>query len=81
MFSVQSVPRLHEESIVLCEFCSLQPVSSARELQPKDASQRGQEPLDTEAEDAIPLEAATKQRSEDRGWEHHSVCVIVICKT
>jgi hypothetical protein len=32
----------------------------------KGASQGRQEPLDTEAEDATPLEAATKQRSEDR---------------
>jgi hypothetical protein len=29
-------------------------------------SQRGQEPLDTEAEEATPLEAVIKQRSENR---------------
>jgi hypothetical protein len=34
------------------------------------ASQRGEEPLGTEAEDATPLEAATKQRSENGDWEH-----------
>jgi hypothetical protein len=45
---------------------SWRPVSSVRELQRKGASQRGQGPLDTEAEDATLLEAATKQRSEDR---------------
>jgi hypothetical protein len=39
-------------------------------MQQKDGSQRGQESLDTEAEDAIALEAATKQRSEDRDREH-----------
>jgi hypothetical protein len=43
---------------------------SARELQLKGARQRGQEPLVTEAEDATPLEAATKRRTEDRDWEH-----------
>jgi hypothetical protein len=36
----------------------------------ESASQRGQGPLDTEAEDATPLKAATKQRSEDSDWEH-----------
>jgi hypothetical protein len=51
-------------------FGSWKPVSSARELQLKGASQREQEPLDTEAEDATPLEAVTKQRSEDRDGEH-----------
>jgi hypothetical protein len=39
-------------------------------MQMKGSSQRGQEQLDTEAEDATPLEAATKQRSEDCEWEH-----------
>jgi hypothetical protein len=37
-------------------------VSSFRELQMKGASQRGQEPLDTEVEDATLLEATTRQR-------------------
>jgi hypothetical protein len=49
---------------------SWKPVCSARELQLKGAGQRGQEPLDTEAEDAILLVAATKQRTEDRDTEH-----------
>jgi hypothetical protein len=40
-------------------------VSSATELQLKDACKRGQERLDREAEVATPLEAAIKQRSED----------------
>jgi hypothetical protein len=35
-------------------------------VQLKGASQRGQEPLDTEAEDATPSEAATKNRSDGR---------------
>jgi hypothetical protein len=43
-------------------FGSWKPVSTAQELQMKDASQRGQETLDTEAEDATPLETSTKQR-------------------
>jgi hypothetical protein len=30
--------------------------------------------LDTEAEEATPLEAVIKQRSENRDWEHYSVC-------
>jgi hypothetical protein len=51
-------------------FGSWKPVSSTRELQLKGASQRGQEPLDTEAEDAPPLEATKKQRTEGRDWEH-----------
>jgi hypothetical protein len=34
------------------------------------ASQQGQEPIDTEAEDATLLEALTKQRD----WEHLSLC-------
>jgi hypothetical protein len=42
-------------------------VSSARELKLKGVTQREQEPLDTEAEDAALLEAAIKQRNEDRG--------------
>jgi hypothetical protein len=45
---------------VLSEFVSWKPVSSARELQLNGASQSGQEPLNTEAEDATSLEAATK---------------------
>jgi hypothetical protein len=49
-------------------------VSSAPELRLKDAGQRGQESLDMETEDATPLEATTKQRSEDRDREHQSVC-------
>jgi hypothetical protein len=44
--------------------------SLSRELQRKGASQQGQEPLDTETEDPTLLEAATKQRSEDRDWEY-----------
>jgi hypothetical protein len=52
------------------QFGSWKPVSSARELQPKAACQRGQEPLDTEAENATKLVAATKQRSED-GYGRH----------
>jgi hypothetical protein len=51
-------------------FDSWKPVSSAREMQLKGASQRGQEPLDMEVEGAIPLEAVTRQRSEDRHEEH-----------
>jgi hypothetical protein len=57
----------------IVRFCSWKPVSSARQLQLKGASQRGQEPLDTEAEDATLLEAATKQRSENRDRKHKSV--------
>jgi hypothetical protein len=49
---------------VRCEFGSWKPVSSSRELQLR--GQRGQEPLDMEADDGTPLEAATKQRSEYR---------------
>jgi hypothetical protein len=63
MFSIQSVPRLHEESI-------LRSVSTARELQLKGDSQRGQVSLNNKAENATPLEAATKQRSEDGNGEH-----------
>jgi hypothetical protein len=47
------------------QFSSWKPVTSAQELQPKGASQGRQEPLDTEAENATNLEAATKQRKED----------------
>jgi hypothetical protein len=47
-------------------FCSWKPVSSAPELYRKVARHREQEPLDTDAEDATPLETATKQRSDDR---------------
>jgi hypothetical protein len=65
VFSMRSVPRLHTESIWRCKFGSWKPVSSAWELQLKGASQRGQEPFDTEADDATPLEAAIRQRSED----------------
>jgi hypothetical protein len=36
----------------------------------KGASQREQQPLDMQAEEATLLEAATKERSEDRDWEH-----------
>jgi hypothetical protein len=36
----------------------------------KGASQRGQEPLDMEAEHAAQLEAATKHCSEDLDGEH-----------
>jgi hypothetical protein len=51
---------------VVSYFGSWKPVSSVREPHLKAASQRGQEPLDTEAEDATLLEAATKQRSGGR---------------
>jgi hypothetical protein len=40
----------------------------------RGTSQRGQEPLDTEAEDATLLKAATRQRNEDHDGEHQSVC-------
>jgi hypothetical protein len=66
MFSMRSAPKLHKESTVHC-------VSSAVESQLVNLprrSQRVQEPLVTEAEDATPLEGATKQRSEERDWEH-----------
>jgi hypothetical protein len=42
-------------------------------MQLKGARQKRQEPLDTKAEVATPLETATKQRSEHRNWEHWSV--------
>jgi hypothetical protein len=64
VFSMRFVPKLHKESIARPD--RWKPVSSARELQRKGASQREQEPLDKEAEEATLLEAATKQRSEDR---------------
>jgi hypothetical protein len=64
VFSMRSAPRLHKESILRCG------VSSARELQLRGTSQRGQKPLNMEAEDATLLEAATKQRSEDRNGAH-----------
>jgi hypothetical protein len=67
------VPRLHKESIVRWELFRQLEASSARELQLKCANQGGQKPLDKEAEDATSLEAATKQRSEDRDWERQSV--------
>jgi hypothetical protein len=54
-------------------FGSWKPIITDLELKRKGASQREQEPLDTEAEYATPLEAATKQRSEDCDWEHQSV--------
>jgi hypothetical protein len=44
------------------------------ELQLKGVNQQGKEPLDMEAEDAVPLIATTKQCSEDHDWEHYSVC-------
>jgi hypothetical protein len=55
---------------VPCQCGIWKPVSLYRELQLKGASQRGQEPLDTEAEDTTLLEAVTKQLSEDRDKEH-----------
>jgi hypothetical protein len=67
---MRSVLRLHKESTVCCEFGSWKLVSSAWELQLKDASQQGQEPLHTEAKDTTPLEVATKQRSEDCDGKH-----------
>jgi hypothetical protein len=57
-------------TLTVNQFASWKPVNSTRELQLKGVSQWGKEPLDTEAEDATPLEAATKQRSEGRNWEH-----------
>jgi hypothetical protein len=67
------------------EVVSWNPISSDQELQLKGTSQRGQEPLDTESEDATPLEAATKQGSEGSDEEHlvsvwfmechHELCV------
>jgi hypothetical protein len=54
----------------MSEFGSWKPVSTAQELQLNGASQWRQEPLDTESEDATLLEAATKQRSEDRDGGH-----------
>jgi hypothetical protein len=59
-------------------FGSWLPVSRAQKLQVKSASQGGQVALDMEAEDAALLEAATKQRSEDR--DGGGLCVIIICK-
>jgi hypothetical protein len=47
-------------------FGSWKPVTSAQELQLKGASQRRRELFDTETEDATPLEAVTKRRSNDR---------------
>jgi hypothetical protein len=52
---------------------SWKPASSTQELQMKGTSQRGHELLDMEAENATPLEAVTKQRSEGRDWEHYAV--------
>jgi hypothetical protein len=59
---MRSMLTLHYESIVHCEFGSWKPVDTARELQLKGASQRGQEPLDTEAEEATTLEAVTRRQ-------------------
>jgi hypothetical protein len=65
-----SMPRLHKESITcVSEFGSWKPVSTAWESQLKGDSQRGQEPLDTQAEDTAPLEATAKQCSEDHDRE------------
>jgi hypothetical protein len=77
---VRSVPTLHKESIVSCEFASWSPDSSARELQRKGASQREQEPLHTETEDTTLLAPATKQRLIKTVTWNTSLCVIVICK-
>jgi hypothetical protein len=63
---MRSMPRLNKESIVRCEFVGQLEASSALELQLKGASQRGPKPLDMDVEDVTRLEAATKQRSEDR---------------
>jgi hypothetical protein len=54
-------------------FGSWKLVSSAWDLQLKNDSQREKEPMDTEAKDTPPLEAATKQRSEDHDWERQSM--------
>jgi hypothetical protein len=67
---MRSLPMLHKESAVRCEFVSWKLVNSAREVHLKGASKRGQEPLHTEAEDATSLEAVTKQRNEDRDGGH-----------
>jgi hypothetical protein len=61
---------------VVCKLVWQLKGSSAWELQVKGYSQRGQEPLDMEAEDTTPLEASTKQHTEDWDWEHQSVCYI-----
>jgi hypothetical protein len=53
-------------TLTVGKFGSWKPVGTARELQLKGASHCGQEPLETEAEDATLLEAATKLRNEDR---------------
>jgi hypothetical protein len=70
VFSMWSVPRLHKESTVCCEFISRKPVSSAQELQVIGVSRQGQELLDRKAEDATPLEATTKQCGKDREGGH-----------
>jgi hypothetical protein len=57
-------------TLTTSEFVSRKPVSLARELQLKGANHWGREPLGTETEVAKLLEAATKQRSEDRDGEH-----------
>jgi hypothetical protein len=56
------------------EVSSWKPISLGLELQLNGASERGQEPLETEPEDGRLLEAAIKQRSEDRDTEHLSEC-------
>jgi hypothetical protein len=71
---MRSMPRLHKESIVHCSFGGWKTVSSAWELQLKGTSQRGYEPLDTEAENAASLEAITEQHSEDI-TESANLCV------
>jgi hypothetical protein len=69
VFSLASVPRLYnEDQLQLCQNLNSSAAGSrlVRELQLKGASQREQEPFDTEAKVATPLKAATKQRSEGR---------------
>jgi hypothetical protein len=80
---MRSVLRLHKESIVR----QLKPVGSARELKLKGASQRGLEPLDTEAEDATPskpqLSSAVKTVTENTCLSVTVICIVQseLCKS
>jgi hypothetical protein len=70
VFSMLSVSRfIRSQLCVMSEFGSWKSVSTVRKLQLKSASQRRQEPLETKAENATTLVAATKQRSKDRDGE------------
>jgi hypothetical protein len=51
---------IRSQLCIVNQFSSWKPVSTAQELQLKGASQQGQEPLDTEAEDTTPLRSITK---------------------